>query len=390
MDNSKLHVLFISSWYPNKKNPLLGIFVKRHASAVAKLCNTSSIYIYSDKTNSIEEEVEDGVYTIRIGYKQIAYNIPLISTFVKMSRYFKAYKKAIDVYIKKKGSPDIVNLNVIFPVGIMALYMKRELNIPYIVTEHWTGYFEEDGRYKGVLMKLLTKRVVNKASAVVTVSNDLKNKMIEKGLNNQYTVISNIVDTELFNIPAERKLTDTTRFIHVSSLEDTQKNVSGILRSFQKVHKQFNNTELIIVGNGSGRESLQEYSKELGLDDSVQFVGEKTTFELVNLLQQASVFILFSNYETQAIVLLESLCCGTPVITTNVAGVREYITSENGILIEPKDEPQLSSSMISVIQNKDRFKDSRNIRASVVTLVNGDTIAKQFLGVYNKVLSRDN
>jgi len=373
MDNSKLHVLFISSWYPNKKNPLLGIFVKRHASAVAKLCNTSSIYIYSDKTNSIEEEVEDGVYTIRIGYKQIAYNIPLVSTFVKMSRYFKAYKKAIDLYIKKKGSPDIVNLNVIFPVGIMALYMKRELSIPYIVTEHWTGYFEEDGRYKGVLMKLLTKRVVNKASAVVTVSNDLKNKMIEKGLNNQYTVISNIVDTELFNIPAERKLTDT-----------------AILRSFQKVHKQFNNTELIIVGNGSGRESLQEYSKELGLDDSVQFVGEKTTFELVTLLQQASVFILFSNYETQAIVLLESLCCGTPVITTNVAGVREYITSENGILIEPKDELQLSSSMISVIQNKDRFKDSRNIRASVVALVNGDTIAKQFLAVYNKVLSRGN
>ncbi|HWY98970.1 MAG TPA: glycosyltransferase [Bacteroidia bacterium] len=388
MNGKKLQVLYVSSWYPNKVKPLLGIFVKRHAMALADVCNMGALYVYADDSEGIEETDEDGIYTIRVSYKKLNSSIPIISDLLKLKRYNDSWEKAIAIYEQKKGRPDIVNLNAIIPAYSAALYIKRKWNVPYVITEHWTGYFPEDGRYKGFLMKFITQKAIKNASAVITVSHDLKAQMLKVGLQNNYNVISNIVDTEVFNITESKDKTDKISFIHVSALDDMQKNISGIIRAFQKLHSAFPNTELIIVGNGADKASLEGLSKSLGLSDSVYFVGQKEQNDLVELLQKADAFVLFSNYETQAVVLLEALCCGTPVIATRAGGISEYVNDKNGILIDTKNEEQLYDAMASIVKNTDRFGDVADIRASVVNKVNAKTIAGQFVEVYNKVLNK--
>lgn len=366
---------------------MLGVFVKRHAMALAAVADVAALYVYADDKDSVEETEEEGIYTIRVAYKRVNATIPGFDGVFKLKQYNDAWLKAITLYEKKKGRPDIVNLNVIVPAGNVAMYIKRRWNIPYVITEHWTGYFPQDGRYKGLFIKPLTKRTVKNASAVITVSNDLKNQMLSLGLKNDYSVISNVVDTDAFVIgkPASN---DKIRFIHVSSLDDRQKNVSGILRTFQRFHKQYANAELTIVGNGVERARLEELSHSLGIDKVVHFVGAKSNNELVELLQQSTAFVLFSNYETQAIVLLESLCCGIPVIATKAGGIGEYVNDKNGILIDVGSEEQLYSAMMTVASGKAKFATPEAIRGSVVDKVNASTIGKQFMDVYNKVLNK--
>lgn len=387
MNGKRLQVLYINSWYPNKLHPLLGVFVKRHAVAVSALAEVACLSVYADEQDSVEEVVEDGIYTIRVGYKRVKNVIPGISSILKLKKYNDAWLKAITLYEKNKGRPDIVNLNVPIRAGNVAIYIKRKWNVPYVLTEHWTGYFPEDGRYKGPLIKALTRRVVKNASAVITVSNDLKTQMLSLGLANDYTVISNVVDTNTFVLgkpSGDGKL----RFIHVSSLDDTQKNVSGILRAFANFYKTSPDAELTIVGNGEDRTKLEALSTSLGISKSVHFVGAKIQNELVQLLQQSTAFVLFSNYETQAIVLLEALCCGIPVIATKAGGIGEYVHSGNGLLITRGDEAGLTEAMLTVASGNARFDFPEAIRASVVDKVNSGTIAKQFIDVYNKVLNK--
>src|ERR1017187_10528798 len=109
MEGKKLNILFISSWYPNKLKPLNGIFVKRHAAANTIDCNVSVIFICSADTNSIEESVEDGIYTLRGYYKTSPAKIPLLSPLIKFTRYVLVWRKVLSIYKTKKGKPDLIN-----------------------------------------------------------------------------------------------------------------------------------------------------------------------------------------------------------------------------------------------------------------------------------------
>src|SRR5579885_307154 len=200
MNENKLKVLYISSWYPNRVKPLLGIFIKRHAAALAKKCSVSALYVCSDTEEGIEETTEDGIYTIRVYYKKIEGKDSFFTKWKKYKAWGYAWKKAINIYKEKQGRPDIISCNIVFLTAMIAIKLKSEWKVPFIITENWTGYFPEDGRYKGAYLKDLTKRAVNRAGAVVTDSKALTKRMQELGLKNNYYPIPNIVDTQLFNV----------------------------------------------------------------------------------------------------------------------------------------------------------------------------------------------
>jgi len=368
---------------------MLGIFVKRQAAALSKECTVSAIYVGADDTESSEENIEDDVYTIRFYYKRVNSSIPIYSSLVRFRRYIRAWNKALNLFMQKRGKPDIINSAIVFPVSIIAKRLKKKWKIPYVISEHWTGYLPEDGRYKGFTMKRLAKTAVRKASAVITDSARLKNRMQELGLLNQYYSIPNIVDTNLFNIANTNGSTDSINFIHISSFDDEQKNVSGIIRTFARVRLSHPNTSLTLVGDGNMKSTLQKLSHSLNLEGAITFTGLKAGSELVRLIQQANAFVLFSNYENMPCVMLETMACGIPVIGTKTGDVPEVINSKNGILIDARNEDQLEEAMVTIIKNRGNF-NPLTIRSEVVNKVSPDEIAKQFLAVYNKILSRDN
>jgi glycosyltransferase involved in cell wall biosynthesis len=96
---------------------------------------------------------------------------------------------------------------------------------------------------------------------------------------------------------------------------------------------------------------------------------------------------MFSRYENLPCVILEALCTGLPVISTNVGGIREVINEENGILIDSENENKLKDSMNYLLDNFTKFNKEK-IAASANEKFNYQSVALQFDEAYKTVLGR--
>jgi glycosyltransferase involved in cell wall biosynthesis len=343
-----MHILVLSSWYPSQKQPLLGVFVKRHALAAAQFHDVTLLHAIADndlkegefrivkqETNRFREViVYFGRKAGKTGWRSM----------MKQNRLLKKhYNFGLNKTIDWFGKPDLLHLNVIWPLGLIALSISSKLKIPMVVTEHWTGYQPEDGRYRGLLMKYLTRKTIRRAKLIMPVSAQLKEAMLKHSLHGNYEVVPNVADENLFNIqPGERK----NRLIHVSVLDDAQKNVSGLLKVFSKLRRVHPDLDLVIVGTGPDESKIRRLSNELGLTQrSVEFAGKLEGQELANAIGSSAALILNSRYENQPVVIIEALLCGIPVIAPAVGGIPELINESNGLLFETGNETALEQAI---------------------------------------------
>jgi glycosyltransferase involved in cell wall biosynthesis len=383
-------ILFLSSWYPNRNAPTFGIFVKRHAQAVAIHNQVCVLYVCFDpflrQSQEIIQTEEEGIKTIIVYCRKIDLNIPLLSGMLKLYKYLKAYRIGYGIIMKSFGKPDINHVNMLFPVGVIGLLLKRKYGIPFIVTENWTGYLPSDGNYKGVLRKLITKSIANNAGFLTPVSLDLQQAMKSHGFKNNYEIVPNVVDVSLFYPEKNKPERTKKRLIHVSALDDPQKNISGMIRAVKKVSEKRNDLEFFIVGDGEYRQKLELLADQLGLlNTTIFFTGLKLKEELATFLRQCDFFILFSNYENLPCVVLESIASGIPVIVSRIGGTPEHISSKMGIIVEPKDEAGLEKAIEHMLDNYSTY-DTEYMRQYAIKKFSYESVAEQFNIIYDKVI----
>lgn len=389
MENKK-HILFISSWYPNRLNPAHGIFNRSFAEAAALHNKVSVLHVCSDESLTKEYELvwqtEPGITTLIIYYKKVKTKLPGISHLKKRSRFIHAFEMGYKELVEKNGAFDLMQLNVILPAGIGVHHLYKKYNIPYVINEGWTGYSPEDGNYKGIIQKLFTRRIAADAKVIMPVSEHLKKAMQSHGIKGNYIIVPNVVDINLF-VPKPSQQSEITTFIHISALEDAQKNVSGIIRAFSQVHKKNSKTKLIIIGEGTDKKMLQQHVKELDLTKEIIFKGRLKAEQIVEEINASDVLVMFSNYESFSLVIAEAFACGKPVITSKAGGLTDLVTKELGISIEKENEGQLTEAMLSFAENKIAY-NSAYIRKFVTDRYSKEAIGDQLNEVYKKVLDK--
>ncbi len=386
MEQKKLNILFLSSWYPCKNNPFRGNFVERHAVSVSKYVNVFVLHVCSDdsiKDVLIERLNDKGIQEIKIYYPKIKSKVPFFATLKKIIKIQKLYSKAIKSCLKEGITFDLIHFNVTLPLGLIAYRLSKKLSIPYVITEHWTGFLP--GKVEGLshFNLLLAKITARKASLILPVSENLKKSMQSAGIKGTYKVVYNVVDTDVFKLKGV--LTKRIRFLHVSTLKDEHKNISGILRTVKRLREIRQDFEMVIVGDGDVNPHIK-YAKELGILDILKIEGAKPISEIAEIMMDSDVFILFSNYENLPCVISEALCCGLPVVSTDVGGINEMIDNSNGILINSKDEDSLYRSMLYVLNNYTEY-DSTKIREDAINKYGYDKVGRQFFEIYNDVLN---
>ncbi len=270
---------------------------------------------------------------------------------------WKLLQKHLDFALLKatehEGKPDLLHLQVIWPFGSAALRFVKKHRIPLLVTEHWTGYQPEDGRYRGGMMKRMTAKVVRKASAVITVSQQLASAMQQCKLRGRYETISNVVDTSVFSPEQATQDSGTTRFIHVSSLDEAQKNVTGLLKAFAAAKKKHPAMQLTIVGSGNDESAIKRFSNEMGLTTrGVEFKPFADAPALNALFAQSDALVLNSRYENQPVVMLEAFACGLPVVAPAVGGIPEWIDASRGIVFPAGHHDALTEALLQVALNR--------------------------------------
>ncbi len=334
---SKLHILFLNSWYPSRVLPTSGDFIQRHAEAVSLNNQVTAVHIISDANIKKKIEISDkninDVRTI-IAYLKLSSN-PII----KVIRFYSAFVKIIKI----NTSFDLVHLNVTFPAGIFALYLKWIKHKPFIISEHWTDYQNPLNEKIGFFRKFVTKIIIKNAVFVCPVTKHLQKAMYDFGLIGRYYPVPNVVDTNMFK-PSETIRINFT-ITHISNMDNNHKNVKGLLNVISKLQTKIPNLKLNLIGENA--EKYRQFSKEILLKN-INFINHIPHKQIATYLNNSDVFVLFSNYENLPCVILEAFACGVPVISTNVGGINEYFPSEFGYLIPPKNEKKLAQAILNI------------------------------------------
>lgn len=387
--NSNLKILFVSPWYPNKYNPTLGIFIKRKAETMAALHDVTVMHAcYGENLGygsfKIEMKKNGHLQEILIYYGR---SHSIFPPFRKIKNYLslrKAYREGLKKMEGTIRNIDLIHLHIPWPIGLIIRQISKKLQKPYIVSEHWTGYSESDGRYRGWLMKWITKKTISDARFIITESDYVSRQMQKHGIRGNFVSVPNVVDTEIFS-PEEAS--PKKRFIHISSLDDQQKNVSGLIRAFALARTIEPELELTIIGAGNDIELLKKLAAELNLNNNeICFTGLKTGHELANYLKKSTALILNSRYENQPVVILEALSSGIPVIATNVGSIPELIDQDKGIIINSEDQNNLVNAMIEMHRKRKRY-ESKKIREFAVENFSIPIIAQKLDKIYRKAIA---
>jgi colanic acid/amylovoran biosynthesis glycosyltransferase len=113
--------------------------------------------------------------------------------------------------------------------------------------------------------------------------------------------------------------------------------------------KDFPNLELVFIGDGEDRASIEDRVAELGLDNYVTMAGWRTGEKVRAAIQGARIFALPSFAEGLPIVLMESLAMGRAVVTTRIAGIPELVDSECGWIVKAGDVPALQAALTQAL-----------------------------------------
>lgn len=381
------NILWLASWYPNQLTPYDGDFIQRHARAVALFQKITVIHVKKDEegivTNDLKEIISssNNLTEIIVFYHSIKTGIGLINKFFSALKYKRTYKSALTKYIKENGTPGIVHVHVALNAGRQALWLKEKFSVPFILSEHWSGYFEESdfkAAHLNVFRQKLLKKIFDEAEKLIVVS-DVLGKAISKTFRNKkYDVIYNTVDTNIF-FPVEKVKSAVPMFIHISSL-NYEKNPVKIIEAFFLLKNKGHEFNLVIFGPEK-QDVLNEVSAK-DLTKNVTFKKEVPQAELAKTLQQADALILFSHYETFGCVVIEANACGVPAILSDLPVFKEYTTENvNSIFATANDAADLAQKLEDFILNKYYF-NKHQIAKNAAAKFSYEVIGKQFVELY--------
>ena len=370
-----MKVLYLSEWYPNRYDGSSGRFVRGHAvSAVKRGVDVCVLYLYvipKGDEEALFEQCTEGVKEVYVYYR---------------GSYLSALRKGWKYVQQHWGKPDLCQLNVLTKNAILPLWLKITRGIPYIIVEHWTGYYPESGAFHGCVRKWLTRVVVRHAKMVLTVSSELAQQMQRHWLRHpDYRLIRNVVYDLFFRTQARRE-DGIKRMLHVSFLDDDHKNVRDIIRAISIVSKKRHDFECVIIGEGDNRASLMQMAGELSIPKVIiKWTGELVPQEVCDYFYQSDFFVFYSNYETAGIVLSESLICGKPVISTPVGVAPDIITKETGLIVPKRQPDELAKAMDWMLDHYEEY-DAAILRG-VGELYSEENVGRYLKRIYEEVVS---
>ena len=239
--------------------------------------------------------------------------------------------------VLEKLKPDAVIGSEYNPTVLQALQYCRCKKIPYI---SWTDGTLHSERNINSIQRMLRKYVIRHASSFLASSTKSREAQIAYGAKPEDCFVSLLtVDIEKYLIQPEER-TDN-RILYVGSLIE-RKGVDLLLKALQQVEGEFT---LALAGTGAEQERLQQLAKELKIEENVEFLGYLSQDKLKKEYARSSIFVLPTREDCFALVILEAMCAGLPVICSQYAdGAYDLIKEgKNGFIADPYDTKKFAA-----------------------------------------------
>ncbi len=283
------------------------------------------------------------------------------------------------------------NIHLYHSTGFSLPFFKPK-KTKYVVTIADMTFFSHPEYHlwwKVWYFRYMIPRALKTADKVITISENTKEdilrmtkipsekvKTIYLGVDQQFSP-----QTKEFCKKIGEKYHITTPYILFVGMLEPRKNIIGLLHAYMQV-KEKKGHDLVLVGKkGWKYEKIFETVKELGLQNSVHFLGYVSDEELPALYSAATCFVYPSFYEGFGIPVLEAMACGCPVITSNNSSMKE-IAGNAAILIDPINKEAIKDAINRVLSDKKEQQQRRKAGLLRVKKFRWDTMAKETRELY--------
>ncbi len=293
----------------------------------------------------------------------------------------------------KKNKIDIIDVHFAYPDGFAVMLLADKLGLPFCVTLRGTEVPYEKSFYRRWQMRWVFK----KADKIICVSQSLAKVALKLDAEPaKLKIIPNGINTDVF-YPRNRSQAraqlgiaeDAIVILSVGGLVK-RKGFHRVIRHLLKLRTDFKNIQFLIVGGGSvegdNSDELHAMVKELKLEDSVQFEGLQPPEMLPYYYSASDLFVLATSNEGWPNVIVESLACGTPVVATDVGGVKEIIAHDYlGYTVPFDDRLALYNGMkMALAQDWDKKRIAQYAHNR-----SWSNVADEVLATFEEILSRN-
>ncbi len=231
-----------------------------------------------------------------------------------------------------------------FPYGLIqlpaAVLFKKPIHFGFIGTD-W--YRHAMGRL-GWLLRPLIRR----ADFVTVTGSRMRRQMIDYGIEEErITILPHAIDVDNYQVNEPASVTYTCIF--VGQLIE-RKRVDIILSAFARVVDDHPEARLCIVGEGPQSQQLQGLALDLGIENSVDFVGFQPNVQLY--VVNSKIMVMASDREGLPFAMIEGMCSGLVPVTTPVGTIEDLITDgENGLLFNQGDVDGMTDSICRLLDD---------------------------------------
>lgn len=275
--------------------------------------------------------------------------------------------------LTRSGQFDIIHAHWTIPQGFLAATALCNRSIPFVATAHGGDVYAFGHSPFTPLMRFVMRR----ATAVTAVSDELLLLLSRIG-NNTGGKIHHIpmgVDYRHFSEAARHAgrphdMPQGPVIIFVGRLTE-KKGVQVLIDALSADRQGLESANLVIVGDGPLRPTLQERARAQGLSGRVHFIGARNHDCLPAYLAAADVFALPSveasdgDKDGLPVVLMEAAACGTPAVASSIGGIPQFLEDgRNGLLVPPGDAHALAAALARLL-NEDDTRKAFSTQASV-------------------------
>jgi len=336
-------VVVYTTLFPSSVQPHAGLFIRERMFRVARelpltvvapvpwfpLQGLLRVWRPHFRPEPPAREVQSGIEVLRPRF----FSVPGIAK--QLDGFFLALGTLATLRrLKRAGRLDVLDAHFAYPDGCAATLVGGWLGVPVTITLRGT-----ESRHAGAFgFRSLVRSALVRARRVFAVADALKRVAVSLGIpERKVLVVGNGVDTSVFR-PVDRGEArralglppDAPVLVTVGGLVE-RKGFHRVIEQLPPLRARFPGVQYLIVGGpspeGDFSPRLREQVAALGLGDSVRFLGALAPGELVGPLSAADVFVLATSNEGWANVLLEAMACGLPVVTTEVGGNAEVVSS---------------------------------------------------------------
>jgi glycosyltransferase involved in cell wall biosynthesis len=239
---------------------------------------------------------------------------------------------------------NMINVHIAYPLLTYFHLIKKFVNKPVVITEHWSAYHFNFG-VKKQLPRI--KRIFENNLPLITVSQSLLSDIekFSKRSCSKTCVVPNAIDINTFYRQEKRLPSQPSFFIGANWKWPKRPDV--ILKAFAEFlrDEQFACYHLRIGGYGVQIKEMEALMDALEISKNVVLLGGLNSVEVADEMNRSQAFLHCSEYETFSVVCAEAACCGTPVIASAVGGIPEFINESNGILVPNNTVSEWSTAM---------------------------------------------